>query len=1042
MNLQKKSNIIKGVTKKVTKFTDKIVAVGKVIDEKLNVEKTDFKSQKNNFDFDKSYNICSNYGTIIKNDSKVCKNCETIVKEELFNNKQTNIVLDNQEITNFSFFKSDGQYLIGTDINEGEFLFYAPNGDGYFSISDDPNENNIIINESNVMGCFVSLEKNKYVTVQDGYLISITTFKKLKYKRIKGEVVYRIGIDLPEGIYKISSRKNQMAYYCIYNCALGSISEIISNANFKGTRYVEVKNKEYLLITENVIILDYKEIENNKSKKETIYKNSYYEDDKEINNSITNVSFEKNILNIKYKPFIYLSEITKEKEKKLLEYYEKKFLHKLVNKHTIIEDVKFLPFDDKKVIMFDVKCLECNRAQRITAFEEVTCKCNEIRWKDWNIIKLLEIYSCFDDFIKDNVFKPHERYFILNNNNKISRENIFKGTYKEYLKLRTINKTDDNAICLNCGFKIANNMDSCPICGAMKYRKNDIRRELISLRLYEKENVDSYWETNITPYTVSYYNHDNHTTKCINVLSNKLYYLENNKLNRMGLFNLEYIDNEYMISNYLLYVKNEGLIRFESIYQEFNNYNTNPIILYSINNKNFNPENYLLNTQDMECLKFIYFSKNKKDKSLILNVYENDNYILKVENIKKVLQNIGQKGLLLEFNNNQKKYFDIDTYELIDTNNDGTLKSYSFEELNTNITYNFESNYLDQNTINQILAIEKNNNKKYKLVYISENLYKDNLILFKYLKDNFELKLLENEFENDKTKNFVVKIERNNIAAISFVEYILTKSKSMSARESIGYSIYNISLTHIINYIFSDYKIKEELCNLIQQNILLVEDKEKIEKIFSVIYSHFTFEDYESKIICNKLIKKYKTDKIGLLIILLYKYGEELVLSLPSIQNLEYEVSKSLYNVINHSITDKNKQLYNEVYSKLDINKIKWKSEYSLYKLVKNYFPDAIYQYRFKELGLQSLDIFIPTFNIAIEYQGQQHYEPVEIFGGIEHFQRQQQNDENKKRICKENHIILIDWKYTENINKFVLDEKLKQYQNILKGSYLFNENE
>ena len=56
------------------------------------------------------------------------------------------------------------------------------------------------------MGCFISLEKNKYITIYDGYLISITSFKKLKYEKIKGEVVYRIGIDLPEVIYKVSSR--------------------------------------------------------------------------------------------------------------------------------------------------------------------------------------------------------------------------------------------------------------------------------------------------------------------------------------------------------------------------------------------------------------------------------------------------------------------------------------------------------------------------------------------------------------------------------------------------------------------------------------------------------------------------------------------------------------------------------------------------------------------------------------------------------------------------------------------------------------------
>ena len=61
-----------------------------------------------------------------------------------------------------------------------------------------------------------------------------------------------------------------------------------------------------------------------------------------------------------------------------------------------------------------------------------------------------------------------------------------------------------------------------------------------------------------------------------------------------------------------------------------------------------------------------------------------------------------------------------------------------------------------------------------------------------------------------------------------------------------------------------------------------------------------------------------------------------------------------------------------------------WLSEANLLKIVRDIFPheDVFHQASPKWLGKQRLDIYIPTFKVAIEYQGKQHYEPVEYFGG------------------------------------------------------------
>ena len=87
-----------------------------------------------------------------------------------------------------------------------------------------------------------------------------------------------------------------------------------------------------------------------------------------------------------------------------------------------------------------------------------------------------------------------------------------------------------------------------------------------------------------------------------------------------------------------------------------------------------------------------------------------------------------------------------------------------------------------------------------------------------------------------------------------------------------------------------------------------------------------------------------------------------------------------------------------------------WVSETDLYYKIKDTFPDheVIQHARPKWLGLQHLDIYFPNDNVAIEYQGLQHYQPVEIFGGQEGFERTQERDKIKLQKCKANECILL----------------------------------
>lgn len=103
-----------------------------------------------------------------------------------------------------------------------------------------------------------------------------------------------------------------------------------------------------------------------------------------------------------------------------------------------------------------------------------------------------------------------------------------------------------------------------------------------------------------------------------------------------------------------------------------------------------------------------------------------------------------------------------------------------------------------------------------------------------------------------------------------------------------------------------------------------------------------------------------------------------------------------------------------------------WVSETDLYYKIKDEFPEheVVQHAHPKWLGLQHLDIFFPDDNVAIEYQGLQHYQPVEIFGGIEGYMRTQARDKIKLQKCEANGCILLYVDESMTFEKVVQDIK------------------
>lgn len=96
----------------------------------------------------------------------------------------------------------------------------------------------------------------------------------------------------------------------------------------------------------------------------------------------------------------------------------------------------------------------------------------------------------------------------------------------------------------------------------------------------------------------------------------------------------------------------------------------------------------------------------------------------------------------------------------------------------------------------------------------------------------------------------------------------------------------------------------------------------------------------------------------------------------------------------------------------------KWKSEYSLFVLIRKFVVDATYQYRADWLGQQSFDIYLPSQKIAIEYQGKQHYDAISAFGGETDLEYNAFRDNKKQLLAEANGVKIIYWSYIYDVSR------------------------
>lgn len=296
---------------------------------------------------------------------------------------------------------------------------------------------------------------------------------------------------------------------------------------------------------------------------------------------------------------------------------------------------------------------------------------------------------------------------------------------------------------------------------------------------------------------------------------------------------------------------------------------------------------------------------------------------------------------------------------------------------------------------------------KYKYVYQTCGSNRQGRIVEWLIGKGLPYEIVPNIFEDDDTVNIRIQLNETSIERDD-VQYLLARFKPRYSIFGISIEMFitemNISMTQKHRYyslLPSVNEAQEKMCRSIlntMRNLLEVKTDAKIfteifEKILSTVYFPDMFtqnSDYQRKVMRD---------------IDLYKLQRK--------RNAEKE---------------RIQQYESELLAEMKDNGIvisRWVNETAMFSLVHSRYPDAIYQYRAQWLGKQSIDVYVPSLKVAFEYQGLQHFKPIEYFGGKEKFIELQERDARKLQRCKKNQIMVIYWNYDEPVSERVLRQKL-----------------
>lgn len=147
-----------------------------------------------------------------------------------------------------------GMYKIGSDMPAGEYVIFADNIlDGYMEISSSSNGtlDDIIANANFTYNTIITVNDGNYLTLVGAYAVPFDEVNELD---TTGEGMFKVGVHIKAGEYKVKSTNDLFAYIEVSNDSSHNLDSIVTNDNFESEKYITVEDGQYLTITGGKLI--------------------------------------------------------------------------------------------------------------------------------------------------------------------------------------------------------------------------------------------------------------------------------------------------------------------------------------------------------------------------------------------------------------------------------------------------------------------------------------------------------------------------------------------------------------------------------------------------------------------------------------------------------------------------------------------------------------------------------------------------------------------------------------------------------------------